>query len=194
MVMAAKVSSDFQVSENVARMKVSSTLAAMQTADAMRAAHISVPPCAPGAEALHQSFGAEGGNCRGSQRHSGDTIILPSVAYLPALAADPIVEIDRVSFGYDAARPVLHGVSLRIEPGSVVGIMGQSGCGKTTLLRIIAGLENPNSGTVESYGEDVTQRAAQRGNMDGKIGWLDEDIRPNAGEYFLLGDQLAGTF
>src|SRR6185369_9012091 len=36
------------------------------------------------AEALHQSFGMEGSNCRGSRRHSGDTIILPSVTYLPA--------------------------------------------------------------------------------------------------------------
>ena len=55
------------------------------------------------------------------------------------MANAPIVEIENVTFGYDAGRPVLQGVSLRIEPGSVVGIMGQSGCGKTTLLRIIAG-------------------------------------------------------
>ena len=55
------------------------------------------------------------------------------------MASAPTVEIDKVSFGYDAARPVLHGVNLRIQPGSVIGIMGQSGCGKTTLLRIIAG-------------------------------------------------------
>jgi phospholipid/cholesterol/gamma-HCH transport system ATP-binding protein len=71
------------------------------------------------------------------------------------LAAAPIVEIDRVSFGYDRARPVLHDVSLRIEPGSVVGIMGQSGCGKTTLLRIIAGWLKPGAGTTRVLGEDV---------------------------------------
>src|SRR6185295_6323324 len=74
---------------------------------------------------------------------------------LPAVAKAPIVEIDRVSFGYAAARPVLHGVSLRIEPGSVVGIMGQSGCGKTTLLRINAG-----AGSVRVLGESV-------GTLDG---------------------------
>ena len=74
---------------------------------------------------------------------------------LPAVARAPIVEIDRVSFGYAAARPVLHGVSLRIEPGSVVGIMGQSGCGKTTLLRIIAGWLKPSAGTVRVLGEPV---------------------------------------
>ena len=71
------------------------------------------------------------------------------------MAAAPIVEIDRVSFGYDTARPVLHGVSLRIEPGSVVGIMGQSGCGKTTLLRIIAGWLKPSAGTTRALGQDL---------------------------------------
>jgi phospholipid/cholesterol/gamma-HCH transport system ATP-binding protein len=63
-----------------------------------------------------------------------------------------IVEIDKVSFGYDPARPVLHDVSLRIGAGKVVGIMGQSGCGKTTLLRIIAGWLRPGAGTARVLG------------------------------------------
>jgi phospholipid/cholesterol/gamma-HCH transport system ATP-binding protein len=74
---------------------------------------------------------------------------------LPAVAIAPIVEIDKISFGYDPARPVLHGVSLRIEPGSVVGIMGQSGCGKTTLLRIIAGWLKASAGAARVLGESV---------------------------------------
>jgi phospholipid/cholesterol/gamma-HCH transport system ATP-binding protein len=73
------------------------------------------------------------------------------------VSAPPIVEIDNVSFGYDPARPVLHGVSLRIEPRGVVAIMGQSGCGKTTLLRIIAGWLRPGSGTVRALGATVNQ-------------------------------------
>ncbi|MGH8701777.1 MAG: ABC transporter ATP-binding protein [Burkholderiales bacterium] len=73
------------------------------------------------------------------------------------MAAAPIVEIDRVSFGYEAARPVLHGVSLRVEPGSVVGIMGQSGCGKTTLLRIIAGWLRASAGTTRVLGKDLSR-------------------------------------
>ena len=64
--------------------------------------------------------------------------------------------MDRVSFGYVAARPVLHGVSLRIEPGSVVGIMGQSGCGKTTLLRIIAGWLKASGGSTRVLGHDLS--------------------------------------
>jgi len=73
------------------------------------------------------------------------------------LAATPIVELDRVSFGYDAARPVLHDVSLRIEPGSVVGIMGQSGCGKTTILRIIAGGLKAGAGRSQVLGADLSR-------------------------------------
>ena len=63
-----------------------------------------------------------------------------------------IVEIERVSFGYDIARPVLREVSLSIPRGSVVGIMGQSGCGKTTLLRIIAAAYLPTEGTARVLG------------------------------------------
>lgn len=65
----------------------------------------------------------------------------------------PIVEIERVSFGYDAARPVLRDVSVSIPRGSVVGIMGQSGCGKTTLLRIIAAAYLPSAGTARVLGK-----------------------------------------
>ena len=73
------------------------------------------------------------------------------------MAIAPIVDIDKVSFGYDAARPVLHGVSMRIEPGSVIGIMGQSGCGKTTLLRIIAGWLKASAGTARVLGQSVSE-------------------------------------
>ena len=60
-----------------------------------------------------------------------------------------------MSFGYDAARPVLRDVSLAIPRGSVVGIMGQSGCGKTTLLRMIMGALRPRGGTVRVLGHDT---------------------------------------
>ena len=71
------------------------------------------------------------------------------------MSQPPIVEIDRVSFGYDAARPVLHDVTLRMPQGQVIGIMGQSGCGKTTLLRIIGGALRPSSGSARVLGMDI---------------------------------------
>jgi phospholipid/cholesterol/gamma-HCH transport system ATP-binding protein len=65
---------------------------------------------------------------------------------------DHIVEIRDVSFGYDAAKPVLRDIDLAIPRGAVVGIMGQSGCGKTTLLRMIMGALRPSAGTVRVLG------------------------------------------
>ena len=64
----------------------------------------------------------------------------------------PIIEIKNVSFGYDPARPVLRDIDLAIPRGAVVGIMGQSGCGKTTLLRIIMGAYLPSSGEARVLG------------------------------------------
>ncbi len=68
-----------------------------------------------------------------------------------------MVEIHNVAFGYDAARPVLRDVSLTIGRGAVVGIMGQSGCGKTTLLRIIAAQFMPTAGTARVLGRNTTE-------------------------------------
>ena len=66
-----------------------------------------------------------------------------------------IVEIRNVSFGYDVARPVLRDVTLSIPRGAVVGIMGQSGCGKTTLLRIIMAGYLPTGGTARVLGRST---------------------------------------
>ena len=69
----------------------------------------------------------------------------------------PIVEIEDVWFGYDAARPVLREISLQIPRGAVVGIMGQSGCGKTTLLRLIAGQHLPTQGRARVLGRATAE-------------------------------------
>jgi phospholipid/cholesterol/gamma-HCH transport system ATP-binding protein len=62
---------------------------------------------------------------------------------------DPtLIEIDRVSFGYDASRTILNDVSLRFARGKVTAILGGSGCGKTTLLRLIAGVYPATQGQV----------------------------------------------
>ena len=59
----------------------------------------------------------------------------------------------RKSFG---GIEVLHGIDTVIEKGSFVSLLGASGCGKTTLLRIVAGLETASAGMVQIGGQDVT--------------------------------------
>jgi phospholipid/cholesterol/gamma-HCH transport system ATP-binding protein len=84
-----------------------------------------------------------------------------------------MVEIHNAAFGYDAARPVLRDVSLTIARRAVIGIMGQSGCGKTTLLRIIAGQFLPSAGSARVLGT-VTSELDREGlyAMRRKMGML----------------------
>ena len=79
-----------------------------------------------------------------------------SVAASPATAArsEIAVELSNVTFGYDQ-RPVLTGISMTIPRGKVVAIMGGSGCGKTTILRLIGGQLKPQSGRVIVAGQSV---------------------------------------
>lgn len=63
-----------------------------------------------------------------------------------------LVEIDNVRFAYDR-RPVLKGINFSIAKGQVVAIMGGSGCGKTTLLRLIGGQLRPSRGSVKVAGK-----------------------------------------
>src|SRR4051795_2965205 len=65
------------------------------------------------------------------------------------------IQIDRVVKSWGSARGV-DGVSLTAEEGSLLVLLGPSGCGKSTTLRLIAGLEEPDSGTVMIGGVDVT--------------------------------------
>ena len=65
-----------------------------------------------------------------------------------------LVEIRDVAFRY-GTRPVLKGVNLTARKGQVVAIMGSSGCGKTTLLRLIGGQIRPAAGSVRVAGESV---------------------------------------
>jgi phospholipid/cholesterol/gamma-HCH transport system ATP-binding protein len=69
---------------------------------------------------------------------------------------ETLVDVESVSFSY-GRRPVLNGVSMAIPRGKLVAIMGGSGCGKTTLLRLIGGQLKPTSGRIRVAGEIVQE-------------------------------------
>ncbi|HEY1391920.1 MAG TPA: ABC transporter ATP-binding protein [Methylibium sp.] len=71
------------------------------------------------------------------------------------MKSDNLIEIDHVTFGYDASRTILNDVSLSFPRGKVTAILGGSGCGKTTLLRLIGGVYGVNQGRVVFDGEVV---------------------------------------
>lgn len=70
------------------------------------------------------------------------------------MPAENLVEISSLDFAYED-RPILDGISLQIPRGKVVAIMGGSGCGKTTLLRLIGGQLRPSRGEVLVDGQSV---------------------------------------
>ncbi|MBC7729801.1 MAG: ATP-binding cassette domain-containing protein [Microbacteriaceae bacterium] len=74
------------------------------------------------------------------------------------LNADTLIEIDHVTFGYDPSRTILNDVSLRFARGKVTAVLGASGCGKTTLLRLIGGVHPASSGRVVFDGDVIDTR------------------------------------
>jgi spermidine/putrescine transport system ATP-binding protein len=71
------------------------------------------------------------------------------------------VSLRSVSRSYGAVE-ALHGVSLDVTPGEFITLLGPSGCGKTTLLRLVAGFERPDAGTVSVSDLDVTAVPAHK--------------------------------
>ena len=73
---------------------------------------------------------------------------------MPLTSKDNLVEIDSVHFAY-GKRSILKGITLSVPRGKVIAIMGGSGCGKTTLLRLIGGQLKPSKGQVRVAGKVV---------------------------------------
>jgi phospholipid/cholesterol/gamma-HCH transport system ATP-binding protein len=78
------------------------------------------------------------------------------------LSTETLIEIDHVTFGYDASRTILNDLSLKFERGKVTSILGGSGCGKTTLMRLVAGVHATDRGRVVFDGEVVDTRDQER--------------------------------
>ena len=74
------------------------------------------------------------------------------------------------SFG---AQKVLNGISLTVNRGETLAVLGRSGTGKSVLLRLIIGLEKPDSGSIRIHGQDITGMALdQLGEIRMKMGFL----------------------
>ncbi|MCH5159543.1 MAG: ABC transporter ATP-binding protein [Clostridiales bacterium] len=78
---------------------------------------------------------------------------------------DKIIEIRNVNKSY-SDKPVVKNLSLTIKRGEFVTLLGPSGCGKTTTLRMIAGFEQPTSGTILFNGADITTLPPHKRNIN----------------------------
>lgn len=94
------------------------------------------------------------------------------------------IRFEHVSFGYDPTKPVLRDISLTIEPGECIALVGATGSGKTTLLSLIPRFYDPTFGRVKIDGVDI-----RRYDLD--------DLRRNVGvvfqESFLFSDTIAAN-
>ena len=91
-----------------------------------------------------------------------------------ALPPGPLaVELDRVWFGYEPDRPILRDVSLHLPPRRVLGIIGRTGSGKTTLTRLIPRLHDPDAGSVRLGGVDP--RTVTIGAVRSRIGLVTQE-------------------
>ncbi|MEM7340140.1 MAG: ABC transporter ATP-binding protein [Actinomycetota bacterium] len=127
----------------------------------------------------------------------------PSVAETEgAVELPPIdgrIELDNVHFGYAPEVPVLDGVSLIVEPGETVAIVGPTGAGKSTVAKLVTRFYDPDSGSVRIDGHDLRTVTLQ--SLRSQLGVVPQEpflfnrsIRENVAfaRPDLLGDRAAG--
>ncbi len=93
-------------------------------------------------------------------------------------AQQPIIFLDDISVTFKTRTGSLfhpnlvhavQGVTIRLMPGEVIGIVGESGCGKSTTANVMCGLQSPTSGRVYFEGEDVTKRTPELRKKIGRV-------------------------
>lgn len=106
-----------------------------------------------------------------------------------------MLELQDVTFYYTRNVPVLEHINATIQNGEFIGLGGRNGCGKTTVTRLLMGLEKPVSGKIFHDGVDITaQDAAQRSRFMGYVFQRPERqmFRPTVREEVAYGPQQLG--
>jgi ATP-binding cassette subfamily B protein len=85
------------------------------------------------------------------------SIVSPEKPAGPGRGGGPAAEFRNLTFAYPGGRAVLEGVTLAVEPGTMLGILGRTGSGKTTLIKTLVRLVDPPPGTVFVRGVDVRE-------------------------------------
>ena len=84
----------------------------------------------------------------------------------------PVIAVENVYKSF-ASHKVLNGVSMRVNQGETLAVLGRSGTGKSVLLRLIIGLDTPDSGSICIHGQDIAGLAIDRmGDIRKKMGFL----------------------
>lgn len=97
----------------------------------------------------------------------------------PALGEGVAVTFENVSFGYIEQEPVLHNISFQLPPGQVLGLLGRTGSGKTTLTRLLFRLYDPSSGTIclGLNGHRVDLRQLKLNDLRQQIGLVTQEVQ-----------------
>jgi ATP-binding cassette subfamily C protein len=103
----------------------------------------------------------------------------PAALKVARRPADSSLELTDIEFGYEPGVPVLHGVTVRIEPGERVALVGSTGAGKTTLAAIAAGLLVPSGGSVRLGGVPVRELTADQ--LRGQVSIVSQEVHVFAG-------------
>ena len=104
---------------------------------------------------------------------------VPETENAAALQPDGHVQLQDVSFRYLPDRPLIEGLSLDVQPGQRIAIVGPTGCGKTTLINLLMRFYDVNSGSIKVSGTDI--RNVTRASLRGSYGMVLQDTWLRAG-------------